>query len=298
MLKLNKYSMSKFLFKTICKYSWPQILQIIDHRYGLGACESFFASNWLNIFLTIYFNFRCFPFRQAIKLPIFIYGRPRLYNLSGHMEIKGKVSCGMIKFNNTEIGAPSLMSVQSEICNLGKIIFEGKGRIGTGNKIYVAQNAILTLGQNFKVMDMCNIGCYKKVVIGAESWITHRCQVFDSNYHYLADFVQNKVPPYRHTIQIGKGCWICNSSTIIGDVVMPDFTIVASNSLVNRNFSSVPNGSIIGGIPAKLLSSGFRRVDNSYVEKQISSYYSQNPDNIYSICGFTPEDASFCDKFR
>ena len=298
MLKSKKYSMFEFIKKTICKYSWPQIFQIIDQRYGLGACESFFASNWLNIFLTIYFNFRCFPFRQAIKLPLFIYGRPRLYNLSGHMEIKGKVSCGMIKFNNTEIGAPSLMSVQSEICNLGKIIFEGKGRIGTGTKIYVAKNAAFKLGKNFKIADMCNIGCYKRITIGADFRLAHRCQIFDSNYHYIANFFKMQVPHYIHSIQIGKGCWICNSSTIAGEVTLPDYTIVASNSLVNKDYSSIPVGSLIGSIPAKLIASGLYRIYNTSIQRHISSFYKENPYGTYCISEFTPEDASFCDNFR
>lgn len=290
--------MFEFIKKTICKYSWPQIFQIIDQRYGLGACESFFASNWLNIFLTIYFNFRCFPFRQAIKFPLFVYGRPRLYNLSGHMEIRGKVSCGMIKFNNTEIGAPSLMSVQSEICNLGKIIFEGKGRIGTGTKIYVAKNAVLKLGKNFKIMDMCNIGCYKRITIGSDFGLAHRCQILDSNYHYIANFLKMQVPNYIHAIQIGKNCWICNSSTITGGVILPDYTIVASNSLVNKDYSSIPVGSLIGGIPAKLIASRLYRIYNTSIQRDISSFYKENPYSIYSISEFTPEDASFRDKFR
>lgn len=290
--------MVEFIRKVFRQYSLAQIFHIIDQRYGLGACESFLASNWLNIILTIYVNFRSFPVKQAWKLPLLLYGRPRLYSLSGRMEIKGKVRFGMIRLNNTSAGAPSLMSVQSEICNLGHIIFHGVGRIGTGTKIYVAQNGVLELGKNFKITDMCNIGCYNRITIDSESWITHRCQVFDSNYHYIANFAKKQVPPYLHTIQIGKGCWVCNSSTVTGNVIIPNYTIVASNSLVNKDYSSIPSGSLIGGIPAKLLASGFRRIDNSLIEREISSYYRKTPLEIYHIHEFTPNDASYCDRFR
>ena len=49
---------------------------------------------------------------------------------------------------------------------------------------------------------------------------------------------------------------------------MPDFTIVASNSLVGKDYSDIPESSMIGGIPAKLIATGFRKVENSKIECQ------------------------------
>ena len=65
--------------------------------------------------------------RQAIRFPFYAYGRPRIYGLSGNMLIDGPVKPGMILFNHSmhRFGAPSLMSVQSEICNRVIIICKG-----------------------------------------------------------------------------------------------------------------------------------------------------------------------------
>lgn len=285
--------------KKIRNKSLKEIKERIDYLLGFGLLERSCYSNWFNPFLTLWLNFRSFPLRQACHLPIFVYGRPRIYGLSGSMQIVGRVSTGMIKFNQTKPAAPSNMDVQSEIQNRGKILFHGKGFIGTGNKINVAPSAVLELGENFKITDMCNVGCFSRILIGAQSRVTHRCQILDANYHYVANFKKGVVPHWTHPIKIGKGCWICNTTTITGGTILPDFTIVASNSLVGKNYSDIPESSMIGGIPAKLIAIGFRRVENSKIEYRITSYYNENPDGLYHISeNDTMDEYSFVDRFK
>lgn len=276
-----------------------ELIHRIDLKMGFSALERLFATNWLNPFATIYLNLRSFPFRQAIRMPVWVYGCPRFYELSGRMIIKGKISTGMIRFNQTKSGAPSNMSVKSEILNKGLIIFHGVGFIGTGNKIVVGPKGTLEIGKNFKITDMCNIGCFRNVFIGEQSRIVHRCQIFDSNYHYVANFAKNIVPRFTKELKIGKGCWICNSSTITGNTVLPDYTIVASNSLVNKDMSDIPESSMIGGTPAKLIGTGFRKIENSKIENEIALFYNKNPNGIFNIpADATKEEYSFVDKFK
>lgn len=276
------------LIEKLRNKSLRDIKERIDSRLGFGLLERSFYCNWFNLLLTLWLNFRSFPLRQAWRLPVFVYGRPRIYGLSGSMKVAGKVSSGMIRFNQTKPGSPSNMAVQSEIFNEGKIIFHGKGLIGTGNKIRIASHAVLDIGENFKIADMCNIDCYSEISIGAQSRIAHRCQVLDANYHYVANFNKGVVPHWTHPIKIGKGCWICNTTTVMGGTVLPDYTIVASNSLVGKDYSDMPESSMLGGIPAKLIATGVRRVENSKLERKIFSYYRANPGGLYRI----PEDES------
>lgn len=44
--------------------------------------------------------------------------------------------------------------------------------------------------------------------------------------------------------------------------VIPDHTIVSSNSLCNKDYSDVPQFSIIGGIPARLISCNKKRCND------------------------------------
>lgn len=287
------------LKRALKRYTLKEFLKILDSRYGFGFIERMLFCNWFNPFATLWLNLRSFPINQALKFPVWCYGQPRFYGLSGTMRVEGHVMSGMIRFNQVKYGAPSNMSVQSEIQNQGLIIFRGQGLIGTGNKVVVGCGAVLDIGKNFKITDMCNIGCFCEIRIGEQSRIVHRCQVFDSNYHYVVNFARGVVPNHIDPIHIGKGCWICNSSTITGGTILPDYTIVGSNSLVNKDYSNIPESSMIGGIPAKLISTGFRKVENSRIESEIAHYYQTKPDGLFCIPSSVIHDEySFVDKFK
>lgn len=291
--------MGKKIISIFERNSFKDLKKMIDNRLGFGLLERTLFVNWFNPFATLWLNLRSFPIKQAMKFPIWCYGRPRFYDLSGDMLIEGKIFSGMIRFNQVKSGAPSNMSVQSEMLNQGLIIFRGQGMIGTGNKIRVAPTAVLDIGRNFKITDMCNIGCFQEIFIGEQSRITHRCQIFDSNYHFVANFASGVVPKVKRAIHIGKGCWICNSSTITSGAVLPDFTIVASHSLVGKDFSEVPENSMIGGVPAKFIATGFRKIENSKVELDIYKYYHENPEGLFSIPeSATMDEYSFVDRYR
>lgn len=281
------------------KYTLRELIGIIDERYGIALLERILFVNWFNPFATLWLNLRSFPLNQALFFPVWCYGRPKIYGLSGTMKVEGELWSGMIRFNQVKYGAPSNMSVQSEILNRGHIIFKGQGLIGTGTKIVVERYAQLEIGKNFKITDMCNIGCFRKITIGEQSWIVHRCQVLDSNYHFVANFTKRIVPWYSAPITIGKGCWICNSSTVTGGTVLPDYTIVGSNSLVNKDFSGIPENSMIAGIPAKYIATGFRRIENSIIENEIGLFYKDNPDGMFEIpISATPDEYSYLDKYK
>ena len=259
------------------------IKRFIKHWLSFSTYDLIFACNWYNPLATIYLNLRSFPFKQAIKFPIYVYGRPNFYYLTGTMYIRGVIHHGMIKYNYTCIGAPNNMSMQSDLLNEGVITFCGEGIIGTGTKIRVARNAQLEIGEQFKIADQVNIGCYSKIEIGNNVMIVHRCQVLDSNYHYVANLNQQIIPQWKKPIKIGDGCWICNSSSIQGGTILPNNVIVGSYSLVNKDYSNVPEKSLIAGIPAKFIKSGVCRVLNLNAEAEINKFYFEHPNSVFKM---------------
>lgn len=275
---------------------FKKVIKIIDQRYGFGRLERTIASNWFNPFLTFWLNFRSLSLKEALRFPIFVYGRPRICGLSGHIIFKSKVKPGMIKFNYLLSGSPSLHTQQSELLNNGTIVFEESGMFCTGVKLFVKDKAQIEFGSNFKVADNVNIGCLKSIIVGAMARITHRCQIMDSNYHYVANFQKGFIPNCTNPIIIGNGCWIGNTSTVTGGVIMPDYTIVSNYSLVNKSINSIPSDSIIGGIPAKLISTGYRKVENLDLTSSIGKFYESNPDSVFII----PDglEMSDCSKIR
>lgn len=250
--------------------------------------------NWFNPLLTLYVNFRSFPFQQAIRLPLFVYGWPRLYSLYGKMKCKDKCKTGMITFNSTNPSAPSANYSSTAIDNWGTIIFHGKCWIHTSNKINVGIHGVLELGEGSKIMHFCNVTAYEYVCIGAYTYIAHRSQVMDTNFHYIVDFNKNHVKRFSAPIIIGSYCWICNSTTVSSGSVIPNKTIVASNSLVNKDMSDIPEESIIGGVPSKLISSNNSRIVNENFEIFVDQYFKRNTDA--RILELNPElPHSICD---
>ena len=277
------HTMSHHIKEKIKKHTFRELVSIFDEKYGIGRLERLIASNWFNPLATLWLNFRSFPLGQALRLPVWCYGRPRFYGLSGKMTIEGKITTGMVRLNRVLVAAPSNMGLQSEILNNGHIVFKGRLHISTGNNIVVGRNATLTFGADAKIGDMCIIGCFERITLGDAIRIAHRSQIFDSNYHFVADFKRGIVPNYKHPVTLGKGCWVCNSSTITCGVTLPDYTIVASNSLVNKEFSHIAKGSLIAGTPAKVITEGTRRIFNNDIEAKVEEFYRENPTSLYEI---------------
>ena len=79
-------------------------------------------------------------------------------------------------------------------------------------------------------------------------------------------------------IEIGDYCWISNNCTIMPGTVIPPYTIVASHSMVNKDFSHLEKYSVIGGMPARFLKSGVARVFNTDAERVIQQYFDTHPE--------------------
>ena len=47
------------------------------------------AYPWLNPFATVYLNFRTLPFVQALRFPLYVYGRVKFYELKGKILLRG-----------------------------------------------------------------------------------------------------------------------------------------------------------------------------------------------------------------
>lgn len=267
-------------------------------RFSLYILAPLF-SHCFNPLYTLYFNFIFFPFRQAIKFPLFVYGWPKLFSQFGRMQCDGVCSPGMIKLNKSYSQGPQCSCGNTELSIWGKITFKANKKsdyfeIGSGCRINVLPNAEFVFGANSKIANSCNITVSTKLILGSISRIAHRSQIIDSNYHYMADFTKKSVKRHSAPIVIGEYCWICNSTTITGGAVIPNRVIVSSNSLVNKDMSDIPEGSIIGGVPAKLLRTGIRRIENPAFEKVVNEYFANNElADTYEFDATLPE--SICD---
>lgn len=187
---------------------------------------------------------------------------------------------GQVKLNRKyhEAGAPNNMGGPEEFNIWGTIVFKGKCQIGTGGKIIVGLNGKLELGNDCNIMSACNICAYESVSIGDNLLVAHAAQIFDTGFHFVADMNTSRVKARGTPVVIGNDCWVCNSATIMGGSYLPDKTIVASHSLVNKNLKDIPTRSLIAGIPAKLIKSGIVKIDDISVLQEIEEFFNIHPD--------------------
>ena len=95
----------------------------------------------------------------------------------------------------------------------------------------------------------------------------------DTNFHYVKDISTGKVNKRTAPIVLGANNWIGNRSSVMKGTHTNNYFILASNSMVNRDYTqTVPPFSLMVGSPAKLLRGNVCRVLDKE-EREISKLF-------------------------
>jgi acetyltransferase-like isoleucine patch superfamily enzyme len=109
-------------------------------------------------------------------------------------------------------------------------------RIVIGNNNYFNRNLMI---------DACNF-----IEIGNDNMFGPDVYITDSN-HAFGDGVNPHTAPMKTgVVKIGNCCWIGAKVVILKDAELGDYCVVAAGAVVTKKF---PAGSVVGGIPARLL---------------------------------------------
>lgn len=226
----------------------------------------------LNIIKTIYINFKLLPIKKAIIFPIFVHYKTELANLTGKITINGKIRPGMLEFgdfNREILGTHLWRKVEIR----GEVEINGYVRFGVGTTFFVDKKAKVIFGDNIIIGGKCKIVCITKIKFGNNIRVAYESQIVDTNFHFLRNIKDDTVENCASPITIGNNNWIGNRVSIMKGTSTPDFFIVGSNSLLNKNYlSTFEPYSVVGGVPIKLLKNGFERVydfktENDYKKK-------------------------------
>lgn len=227
----------------------------------------------LNIIKTIYINFRKLPFKQAIRLPIYVYGRLKIDSLEGKIHINHPIKSGLIKIGNDINGVPSSF-LRTRICLTGSIQFNGYAIISKGASINV--HGELIIGNYCTIGSGTFIKCMMKITLKDHVRITYDCTVFDSEMHYLLDKNTNTIKKNTNNIMIGNNVWV-NAHSIVGKgTVIPDFSVVARGTLMNKDYSQYGPYSLFVGTPARVLDTKVQRILSIKIEIELNNYFSKN----------------------
>lgn len=215
----------------------------------------YLSVNW---FATWYFNLKMFPFSTAIKFPVFFYGRIRFSNLEGEFIIDAPIKKGMIGFGQS-FEFPTISKGTAELFLQGTMVCKGNVQIGKDVCIKVKKNAYLEMDYMACLGSDCRVLCTNKVVLGSNARVGYQTQFIDTTIHQLIDLKTSEKLPMTAPIFINKNNWIGNRTTVMKGTKTPENCITASNSLLNKDYTSFGQDVIIGGIPAKLLKENIRR---------------------------------------
>lgn len=226
---------------------------------------------------TLYFNFRMFPLRTAVKVPVYCSTYTRFHSLKGRIEFDCPPRHGLVKigFLANDMFVPS-----TNVSNLninGLIRFKGQGHFVGGVSINVGRYGTLTIGDEFFISSQVKIVCHERMDIGDWARIAWECQLFDTNFHYIEEVASGTYLKKTAPVVIGNNVWIGNRTTVTKGTVLPDFCMVGSSSLCNRDYSDVPRDSLIGGMPARLIRTGYRRVASYAEEARITKELGLEP---------------------
>lgn len=222
----------------------------------MKVLEKFLKHNWTAI---LYFNFKMLPIRQAIRLPFDFYYGVRFNDLSGKVKITSeKIYRGMIKIGGR---GSDIFPTQKTVITLRGVWHLGYSiEVGTGTSIVIEENAQLKFGNRVRIGAYSKVYCTNIIEMGNEIGFSWESQIFDTNFHYIQNVETHEIYPINAPIKIGSYCWFGNRVNIMKGTVVPDYSIVASNSLCNKDYSSIPAYSMLAGCPAVLKKAGIRRL--------------------------------------
>ncbi|MBR3982109.1 MAG: hypothetical protein IKJ90_02135 [Bacteroidaceae bacterium] len=205
---------------------------------------------------TIYFNFRYLPFKQAVKLPIWLY-KPKMIKCKGQIVIDSdEIHTGMIQLGFNRAHAYPHSGIYWEN-NGGTVIFKGIASIGNNSFVCVGPNAKVTFGNSFnatssfKLISWYNVNFDYNVRFGWEN------MVLDTSFHRLKNLEGEFINKGYGSINIAHDTWIATRCTILGGTNVLPYTVVATNSLLQKKFDK--SHILLGGTPAKIIKEGVWR---------------------------------------
>jgi acetyltransferase-like isoleucine patch superfamily enzyme len=203
--------------------------------------------DFLSFLKTVYFNFKYFPFKIAVKLPIHISRYVKIRSTAGTITILSPIQYGMIKIGFGDVGFFDKEKSRSVWHFYGNVTFAGNADIGHGFKISGGGN--LYFGHNFRITAESTIVCMHEIRFGNDCLVSWENLFMDTDFHKI--YSQGQQINKNKPIIIGNHVWFGCRCTILKGVSIPDNSVIASNTVISKTFEE--SNTIIGGKPCHIL---------------------------------------------
>lgn len=204
----------------------------------------------LSIPITLYVNFRCLPFKTALRLPIFVGYRTRIEKLSRNIFFVGEPRTFMVRIGwggteGRETGKKNHILLNEN----ATLIFHGRCTMSSGVSL-ILDLGTLEIGENFFCNKNCTFSCNDQITIGDDVLFGWNIEMLDSDNHIVIH-KNKKNNNGSGPITIGNHVWVAAYSHILKNSYIPDGSIVAYHSLVTGKFER--EKLLLGGCPAKIM---------------------------------------------
>ena len=177
--------------------------------------------NWSK---TLYFNFKKFPFSIASKLPVFIYGKMKLTNISGEIILPQKVKTAMIGFGQQFEKMTTSYGI-AELNIGGTLAFKGYAHVGKDCFIYVGEGGYCEMGNMTALGSGVKIICAQKIILGDWNRIGYESQIIDTNSHFMINTKTGQQYPKIESISMGNYNSVSNRVSIMPGTKTPDYCV-------------------------------------------------------------------------
>ncbi len=212
----------------------------------------------INWYKTLYFNFKMFPFSVAKKLPVYVYEWVKFTDLSGQLIINAPIQRGMMGIGQ-QFEKLTKSKGAAEVAILGTLEINGHVHIGKDVRIYIGENANCQFGHMTCIGSDVKIICINEIILGEWARIGFESQIIDTNSHQMLNVETGEKFALTASIHIGNYNSVSNRVTFMANTYTPDYCVVASNTLCNKDYRNLGSNILLGGIPAKLLKNNFGR---------------------------------------
>jgi hypothetical protein len=196
---------------------------------------------------TIYFNFKYFPFAQAIYMPVFICRHVKFVNLKGQVSFQGNVKPRQVRIGYKALSFFDHNRSRSILDIHGHVIFEGKATIGHGSKLAVARNAELSFGDRFVITAESSILCTTAIKFGSNCLLSWDIYIMDTDFHKILNEKKEEINCPK-PINFGNDIWIGCRCLILKGANIPNGSIIAANTTVGSKPLTGENR-VFGGSP-------------------------------------------------
>lgn len=185
------------------------------------------GTSWVK---TLRINFHYFPFRQAVKLPIWVSHRVVFEQLKGEVEVVGKLTTGMLLFGYRGVGFVDSNYNRTIWQVSGKVKIRGsKIDIGRGSRFCVYGEC--SLGDRFSISGLSTIICNESMSFGDNVLISWEVLFMDTDFHKIMDKEGVYVNKDQKII-VGDNVWIGCRATILKGSSIPSNSIISASATI------------------------------------------------------------------